>query len=375
MNKTNDLIGVTKKFIALILISTLIITILNNENIVKAENNDLKNLNIIYQRKNNKDKNENNNILSKGSKLVENIVATISYKNKAYEVSFEDNIIGYISSDYTEKDLLDLLTKKYISEKKINSKSVVFASVDYDINLDTKLVDDSQIQDINDIANKIYNQYKNNSNSLDFEFICKEESNIEIMPTTKIIQSDELFVGDTKVVEGEKGQKKQVKEITYKNNTSTKFRLISEKIVKEPKNKEVYKGNKNPYAFGVAFLNAPTRGGVTTSAYGERWNSFHKGIDIAGNTGENVFAAIDGEVIYAQYNNGGYGNLITIKHDNDMTTYYAHLSEIKVSKGDKVKKGDIIGFIGNTGFSTGPHLHFELRVNDKPVDPTKYIIK
>lgn len=112
-----------------------------------------------------------------------------------------------------------------------------------------------------------------------------------------------------------------------------------------------------------------------TSGYGERWSSFHKGIDIAGNIGDNVFAAMDGEITYAEYNDGGYGNLIIIKHEDNMSTHYGHLSEYKVKVGDKVKKGDIIGEVGNTGFSTGPHLHFELRVNNEPVDPTGYIVQ
>ena len=95
--------------------------------------------------------------------------------------------------------------------------------------------------------------------------------------------------------------------------------------------------------------------------------------DIAKNLGESVNAALDGKVISAGYNNGGYGNLIVIEHQNNMKTYYAHLNEIYVNVGDMVKKDDIIGAVGSTGNSTGPHLHFELRVDNKPVDPIKYI--
>ena len=105
----------------------------------------------------------------------------------------------------------------------------------------------------------------------------------------------------------------------------------------------------------------------------KRSNSVHKGIDIAKDLGEDVNAALEGEVIYAGYNNGGYGNLIILQHNNNMKTYYAHLSNIYVSVGEIVKKNDLIGAIGSTGNSTGPHLHFELRVDNNPVNPIKYI--
>ena len=133
-------------------------------------------------------------------------------------------------------------------------------------------------------------------------------------------------------------------------------------------------GTKNPYYAGVAFLSNPTKGGYLSSYFGEvRAKSVHKGIDIAKNLGESVNAALDGKVISAVYNNGGYCNLIVIEHQNNMKTYYAHLNEIYVNVGDMVKKDDIIGAVGSTGNSTGPHLHFELRVDNKPVDPIKYI--
>ena len=95
--------------------------------------------------------------------------------------------------------------------------------------------------------------------------------------------------------------------------------------------------------------------------------------NIAKDLGEDVSAALEGEVIYAGYNNGGYGNLIILQHNNNMKTYYAHLSNIYVSVGEIVKKNDLIGAIGSTGNSTGPHLHFELRVDNNPVNPIKYI--
>ena len=100
----------------------------------------------------------------------------------------------------------------------------------------------------------------------------------------------------------------------------------------------------------------------------------HKGIDLAKNLGEEVHSAYEGTVVFAGYNNGGYGNLVIVQHENDMQTYYAHLNEISVSNGQYVGQGELLGTVGTTGYSTGPHLHFELRVGGNPVDPAQYML-
>ena len=108
--------------------------------------------------------------------------------------------------------------------------------------------------------------------------------------------------------------------------------------------------------------------GVKSSPYGWRWERPHGGIDFAINIGEPIYAVFDGVVRVAQVN-GGYGNMILIRHYNNLETLYGHLSKIKVKVGQIVKAGDIIGYSGNTGFSTGPHLHFECRCLYQTFDP------
>ncbi len=103
----------------------------------------------------------------------------------------------------------------------------------------------------------------------------------------------------------------------------------------------------------------PTKG-VLTSGYGMRWGRMHKGVDIAGPLGTPIVAAASGKVISAGWNSGGYGNLLKIKHSNCSITLYAHNSRILVRKGQKVSQGQQIAFMGSTGHSTGPHLHFEI---------------
>lgn len=119
--------------------------------------------------------------------------------------------------------------------------------------------------------------------------------------------------------------------------------------------------------------------GQLNSRFGNRANPFsgrggenHSGLDFKGNIGEPIQATADGEVIQAGHA-GGYGNVIKIKHGFEYETLYAHLSEINVSMGQKIKAGDVIGKLGNTGRSTGPHLHYEVRLNGTALDPENFL--
>jgi murein DD-endopeptidase MepM/ murein hydrolase activator NlpD len=109
-----------------------------------------------------------------------------------------------------------------------------------------------------------------------------------------------------------------------------------------------------------------------TSPFGWRWGRMHEGIDLGAAYGAPIAAAGSGTVIYAGWL-GGYGNLTVIDHGGGLATAYGHQSRIAVSVGQEVARGEIIGYVGSTGHSTGPHLHFEVRVNGQPVDPLGYL--
>lgn len=113
----------------------------------------------------------------------------------------------------------------------------------------------------------------------------------------------------------------------------------------------------------------PVEAGVISSDYGARWGKLHKGIDIAAEAGEPVYAVAEGEVIYAGDGLRGYGNVIIVAHGQRLTSLYAHNSELKVKQGDHVSQGSLIALMGSTGHSTGPHVHFELRQGDVAVNP------
>ena len=95
-------------------------------------------------------------------------------------------------------------------------------------------------------------------------------------------------------------------------------------------------------------------------------------MDIDGERGDLVVAPANGVIVKAGWQ-GGYGNMIEIDHGNGLTTRYGHLSKIDVQNGDTINRGQIIGYVGSTGRSTGPHLHYELRLNDKAINPRRFL--
>ena len=112
--------------------------------------------------------------------------------------------------------------------------------------------------------------------------------------------------------------------------------------------------------------------GSVTSPYGYRWGRQHTGIDIDGYTGQPIVASKDGTVVLAEYYSG-YGQAVVVDHGGGYATLYAHLSRFGTSNGASVEQGEVIGYVGCTGSCTGDHLHFEVRVNGNPVDPTAYL--
>ena len=119
------------------------------------------------------------------------------------------------------------------------------------------------------------------------------------------------------------------------------------------------------------FIN-PTDG-VLTSAFGMRGGRNHDGIDIGADRGTDIYAVQDGTVVLAEVVSG-YGNYIIIEHKNGIETAYAHCDSILVSAGEEVKAGQLIAYVGSTGNSTGPHLHFEVKADGRFCDPLDYVV-
>jgi len=116
--------------------------------------------------------------------------------------------------------------------------------------------------------------------------------------------------------------------------------------------------------------------GVLTSGFGPRWGRIHQGIDIAGPVGTPIVAAASGRVVFSGWNDGGYGYLVEILHPDGTLTRYGHNSTLYVKVGEEVNQGQLIAAMGSTGFSTGPHVHFEIRPNaGTAVDPMIFLAK
>jgi len=112
--------------------------------------------------------------------------------------------------------------------------------------------------------------------------------------------------------------------------------------------------------------------GYRSNPFGGRGYEFHAGMDIDGNSGDLVAAPANGVITKANWE-GGYGNLIEVNHGNGLSTRYGHLSKVGVQIGDTVQRGQLIGLIGSTGRSTGPHLHYEVRLDGKPINPRRFL--
>ncbi len=212
----------------------------------------------------------------------------------------------------------------------------------------------------------------------------------EIAYKTEKEETSTLYVGERKIKkEGKIGEQTVTAEVTLVNGIETERTVLSTEVVEEAENEILLVGTKEHAPSYVPsgivttggtnetgiWLSWPTQGGYISSAYGSRWGSFHRAIDIAkrgGCHGDRIFAAADGKVTYVGYN-GTYGKLIKISHGNGLETWYAHCSDYNVSTGDTVSRGETIGYIGNTGRSTGPHLHFQVMLYGNYVNPVNYM--
>ncbi len=198
----------------------------------------------------------------------------------------------------------------------------------------------------------------------------------QIAYKTVEIKDSTIYRGKTKVkTNGVKGQTKVVADVVYKDNKEVSRTILSTQVVREPVDKVVLVGTKTPpKTMATGKLRRPVVGGYISSNYGyrRRGREFHTGVDFAISYGSRVSAADGGTVSFAGWK-GDYGYLVIINHGNGLQTYYAHNSKLTVRAGQKVAKGEQIAKIGSTGRSTGPHCHFEVRVNGKHVSPWKYI--
>ncbi len=190
---------------------------------------------------------------------------------------------------------------------------------------------------------------------------------------TEVKDNAQMYTNERQTkVKGEKGKSKIVAKEVRHNGQVVEKEVLKEAVVKEPVKEVVMKGTKEkPKTAPTGSFLMPTRGRIS-SRYGMRNGRMHRGLDIAAGIGTPINAADGGRVIRAGFT-GSYGNLVEIDHGNGYRTKYAHCSKILVSPGQRVHKGQHIANIGNTGRSTGPHLHVEVLKNGSNRNPIEYL--
>lgn len=314
------------------------------------------------------------------------ILAIILLKNNfriAYKVTVDGTVVGYV----TDKDEFTcMITNKVLNQDNENIELIVLNEIPkYSLAIinQNKQTDEDTI--INILKLKTDVTYKLYAITLDGEDKAYADTLEEA--TKKINELTETY---EKKEESEFGVREVYTEniIEYKNMKYATISKLNRTLQAEEEAKKAEKEAQEAKARekeklkasninGVNLTVAPVAGRIS-SRYGANEsirNHTHKGLDIAASNGTPIVAAADGVVTYAQYNNGGYGNLVKISHGNGVETYYGHCSKLYVSVGQTVKAGDTIAAVGSTGHSTGNHLHFEIRLNGNQVNPQNYLYK
>lgn len=190
---------------------------------------------------------------------------------------------------------------------------------------------------------------------------------------TEQIYDSKLTKGTNKVTQkGQNGENRITAVVTMVNLQETDRIIENTEHISDPVKEIIRIGTKpKPKTAATGRFGKPVNGGYVSSAYGNRSRGYHTGIDYALSYGSPIYASDGGTVTYSGWS-GGYGYMIKINHGNGYETVYAHCSKLAVSSGKKVAKGQVIAYVGSTGNSTGPHVHFEIRKNGSYMNPANY---
>jgi len=187
-------------------------------------------------------------------------------------------------------------------------------------------------------------------------------------------ESSSMYEGETSTKrKGVYGTQEVVAKVKRNNGEEISREVLSTKKLTDPVSQIVVKGTKKaPPRQGTGTWAYPIKNYRISSKYGWRWGRMHNGVDFAASKGTKIYATDGGTVTFAGYK-GSFGYMVIINHGGNYESYYAHCSKLLVKKGDKVFQGQNIALVGNTGRSTGPHLHFEIRYLGNPKNPFNYI--
>ena len=288
-------------------------------------------------------------ITLKEAELVQAEADYASYKEiflQRARVMYESSEVKYLEILFSATDFSDFLTKlDMISQIVEYDKSILIKLEETKIRIETAK---KELEDI----------------------LARQEENLKNLEAKKV--SLDAVLEEKRVLLQEAQKDVEKYKAIFEAAEAAEKRLIEE-------NKKALSYDGNPIKYGGGAFAWPVPGvSRITSKYGNRIHpvyktqKFHSGIDIGAGYGLNIVASADGVVTLAT-TNGGYGQCIIINHGSGITTLYGHCSTLLVSNGDKVTKGQVIAKVGSTGVSTGPHLHFEVRINGATKDPLSYV--
>lgn len=312
---------------------------------------------------------------------VEGLVHDISYVNK---IEFTHGI--YLQSSIrSEKETIDLLTsskeKKHVHFAE-EGETVVDIIQKYGMELD-------EFNEMNPTAKDGIKSGKllyvvERESYLPIQYVREMETLSFLDYQTLEVETSSLNVGTRALlVKGERGEKKSTIEITYVDGIESARKVLSSEVTKKPVVETIGVGtysaspdDPQTVYFGSALTGTgemgwPVDGGWVSDSFISDRN--HKGMDIAAPESTEIYAAQEGTVVAAGWNSGGYGNVVMIEHANGYATVYAHMISTYAVEGQYVSKGQLIGFVGNTGNSFGNHCHFEVRYQGVCLDPALFL--
>ena len=299
------------------------------------------------------------------NEAIEFLDKNINLYVEGYNLILDGKKIANIDGKEVFDNVKERLIKYYLKEHNLENSQINWTKIKEDVKLEKDVINLKSLLSEDELYDFIISNNKNNNTIATVEIVARKtylENNLgnKIQVVSLSSQSNQKEQYNKKNFDRE-----VVNEITYNNDKYIGMRRVSSKTLK-PSLSEV-QGNE------LFYLNNPSKNNVITSPFGLRWGGEkHHGIDIAGNIGDPIFAAESGFASLVSYNSI-YGNYMKLNHGKGVETLYGHCDVMFIKEGEYVTKGQIIGKIGNTGRSTGPHLHFEVRVNCKADNPLNYV--
>jgi murein DD-endopeptidase MepM/ murein hydrolase activator NlpD len=307
----------------------------------------------------------------------EDILNTITYMKdlqvEAYTICLDDEETVLLESENVAKSILNEIQTEYTTTE----GNAVINEVTYDQKVDIRPVF-CLLGDIWDRSEaKKYLQSGETASDAPRITIRSTETATyteSVDYDVQYIDNASMYEGETSVKsEGRKGTDLIVATVERVNGEEVSRTVVSTTRITEPVAEVQYRGTKPvPVAQGTGNFQYPLYSYTLTSPFGMRWGTMHTGVDLAAPYGSKIYASDGGTVTFAGWK-GSYGYLIIISHGGLYETYYAHCSKILVSAGENVYQGQNIGLVGSTGWSTGPHCHFEVRYNGTPYNPLNYL--